>query len=146
MPIDLKNYHKDWKKISLFVRRLKAQNRCEFCDISNYAVLRRHDKTDDIEIAPVLPTSYKEARILADRANERELPFVEQKDPMFEGWSRWIVIVLTVAHFDHDTTNNELDNLFALCQKCHNNHDIEYRKKNRTTTRKTKTGQSELFD
>ena len=34
-----------------------------------------------------------------------------------------IKIVLTVAHMDHDKTNNRFSNLKALCQKCHLNHD-----------------------
>ena len=32
-------------------------------------------------------------------------------------------IVLTVAHLDHDKTNNRFSNLAALCQKCHLGHD-----------------------
>jgi hypothetical protein len=42
-----------------------------------------------------------------------------------------IRIVLTVAHLDHDPTNNEYSNLKAMCQKCYNNHDKEHRKANR---------------
>jgi len=33
------------------------------------------------------------------------------------------VVVLTVAHLDHDTWNNADENLAALCQRCHLNHD-----------------------
>lgn len=33
------------------------------------------------------------------------------------------VIVLTVAHLDHDVQNNDLENLKCLCQRCHLNHD-----------------------
>lgn len=33
------------------------------------------------------------------------------------------VVVLTVAHLDHDTTHNDEDNLAALCQRCHLGHD-----------------------
>lgn len=36
---------------------------------------------------------------------------------------------------DHNPQNNEPSNLKALCQKCHNNYDIEHRKE---TRRKTK--------
>ncbi len=41
-------------------------------------------------------------------------------DPHPETGSR---VVLTVAHLDQDTTNNGRDNLRALCQRCHLNHD-----------------------
>jgi 5-methylcytosine-specific restriction endonuclease McrA len=40
-------------------------------------------------------------------------------------------IVLTTAHPDHTPEHNEEDNLKALCQKCHNKHDIGHRKETR---------------
>lgn len=35
-------------------------------------------------------------------------------------------IILTVAHLDQDPTNNNLNNLLALCQRCHFNHDKKF--------------------
>lgn len=32
-------------------------------------------------------------------------------------------VVLTVAHLNHDTTDNRDENLKALCQSCHLNYD-----------------------
>jgi hypothetical protein len=40
-------------------------------------------------------------------------------------------VVLTVAHVDHDKTNNLFSNLAALCQKCHLGHDIKQHVDNR---------------
>lgn len=40
-------------------------------------------------------------------------------------------VVLTIAHIDHDTTNNTDANLRALCQRCHNEHDGPFRRHNR---------------
>ena len=40
-------------------------------------------------------------------------------------------VVLTVAHLDHDPTNNDDNNLAALCQRCHNRHDGPKRASNR---------------
>ncbi len=40
-------------------------------------------------------------------------------------------VVLTIAHLDHDVNNNDFSNLKALCQRCHNRYDIEFRKENR---------------
>lgn len=37
------------------------------------------------------------------------------------------VVVLTVAHLDQDPANNSLENLRALCQRCHNRHDARAR-------------------
>lgn len=44
-------------------------------------------------------------------------------------------VVLTVAHLDHDTTNNHDDNLRALCQRCHLFHDLEHHMANARRTR-----------
>lgn len=40
-------------------------------------------------------------------------------------------VVLTVAHVNHDVTDNRPDNLRAWCQRCHNTHDAAYRHANR---------------
>lgn len=53
--------------------------------------------------------------------------------------NKFIRVVLTVAHLNHDIKDNRSENLRALCQRCHNRHDKEYRKANR------KKKQPELF-
>lgn len=40
-------------------------------------------------------------------------------------------VVLTIAHIDHDTNHNDPDNLRALCQRCHNEHDAPFRARGR---------------
>ena len=63
---------------------------------------------------------------------------------------RWIhpetgsVVVLTVAHLDHDPTNNEESNLAALCQKCHNTYDAPKRAQNRKHNALRDAGQLRL--
>jgi len=47
-------------------------------------------------------------------------------------------VILTVAHLDHDKTNNEPTNLAALCQRDHLLHDIRYHAANRKYGRKHK--------
>ncbi len=57
-------------------------------------------------------------------------------------------VVLTIAHIDHDTTHNDYANLRAWCQRCHNTHDVDFRKKNRAATlieKQKESGQSTLF-
>jgi 5-methylcytosine-specific restriction endonuclease McrA len=56
-------------------------------------------------------------------------------------------IVLTIAHLDHDISNNEPSNLRALCQRCHLRWDHAQHQINAALTRarkRTERGQMEL--
>ena len=54
-------------------------------------------------------------------------------------------VVLTVAHvYDHRPEAANFLNLAALCQKCHNGHDAEMRRKNRRERLRRESGQAEL--
>jgi 5-methylcytosine-specific restriction endonuclease McrA len=55
------------------------------------------------------------------------------------------IVVLTVAHLDHQPENCVDDNLRALCQRCHNRYDAAHRRKNSARTRRTKKRNRELF-
>ena len=44
-------------------------------------------------------------------------------------------VVLTVAHLDHDTINNEHGNLKAMCQRCHLTYDAKFHAQNARKTR-----------
>lgn len=96
----------------------REQNKCRFCQVANYALGFRKDG----EFYSI------------DEANNNG--------------AKLIKIVLTIAHLDHDTANNDFSNLAALCQKCHLAHDLQFHKVNAAITRrnkKVKTGQIELF-
>lgn len=56
-----------------------------------------------------------------------------------------VKIVLTVAHLDHDPTNNADDNLAALCQKCHLAYDAKHHQANANKTRRSRKAVGELF-
>lgn len=56
-----------------------------------------------------------------------------------------IRIVCTVAHVDHDVTNNHETNLRFWCQLHHNRHDAKHRQENATITRHEKAGQLDLI-
>ncbi len=47
-------------------------------------------------------------------------------------------VVLTVAHLDHDTQNNKMYNLRAMCQRCHLTYDAAIHAKHATETRRAK--------
>ena len=55
-------------------------------------------------------------------------------------------VVLTVAHLNHDVTENDDANLRALCQRCHNVHDQKHRQANASRTRRSRRALGDLFD
>jgi 5-methylcytosine-specific restriction endonuclease McrA len=48
------------------------------------------------------------------------------------------IVVLTVAHRDHDLANNTMWNFRHWCQRCHNTHDARHRAENRRATKAAK--------
>lgn len=50
-------------------------------------------------------------------------------------------VVLTIAHLDHDVSNNDDSNLAALCQRCHLTHDAQQHAMNARQTRAHRSGQ-----
>ena len=135
MPIDYKKYPKNWKTEIVPKVKERYSNKCAFCGLKNYTVGNRigslfvptggnihHDKAGNGEL------SYKEARELVNHCNE----FADDN---------LIVIVLTVAHLDHDITNNDLLNLKPLCKKCHLNYDKVHHATNSRNTRNLKKKQ-----
>ena len=57
-------------------------------------------------------------------------------------------VVLTVAHLDHDTGNNDPGNLRAMCQRCHLTYDAKLHAAHAAQTRRRRqvdAGQLELF-
>lgn len=139
MPIDYKKYPSNWKTEIVPKVKARENNRCAFCGVKNYSVGYRegskfiptagnemHNKAGNGEL------SYKEARELVKHCNE----FCDDN---------LIVIVLTVAHLDHDIINNDLSNLKALCQKCHLNYDKNFHAENRRKNQNYKKGLNDLF-
>ena len=54
-------------------------------------------------------------------------------------------VLLTVAHRDRDPTHNDMDNLAAMCQGCHNRYDHEHRMGTAATTRHERKASGDLF-
>lgn len=121
MPCDYKKYHPEWKtKIRPDILE-RANNCCEVCGVPNYAIIHRVDGN----------------WILA--------PEGHMADAMALDGIKFVKIILTIAHLDHDITHNEYSNLKAMCQKCHNSYDTEYRKGNRKNTLQNKKKQLNIF-
>lgn len=122
----------------------RSQNKCEFCGVDNYSVGKRNEKGVFIPIvskqssAPVKYATYKEALFDAKCWNEIVVSDAEEEGVKPPKKPPYFVIVLTVAHLDHDATNNDLQNLKHLCQKCHLQHDATQHVKNARETLKQK--------
>lgn len=115
MPINYKDYHPRWKKISEFIRFYRAGNRCEWCKVENYAVgywIEGCFITED------------RVREYLDRTG---IDLTERIGPD----AKPIKIILTVAHLDRNVKNNSFFNLAALCQRCHLNYDRSQHVRNR---------------
>lgn len=56
------------------------------------------------------------------------------------------IVVLTVAHLDHQPENVDPANLKAWCQRCHLVYDAPHHAKNAAETRRQRKGNGELFD
>ena len=136
MPIDYKEYHPDWKAISLRIRKERAGNKCEWCGVDHGDVVRVNSATKQREWAGFFSSDHRGAREYAETMNRSA----------DDGLGKWWPVVLTVAHIDHDKTNNDDTNLAALCQRCHLGHDRKHHENNRRYGRNWKRDQTSLFN
>jgi hypothetical protein len=145
MPIDYSRYPADWKAISRRIRFERAGGKCEWCGAPNgLYVIRRDDGTFKTWTNCEQDRDTRGVFWLAWQEEDGEI--CSDYDT-FRGNDRPIKIVLTVAHLDHDTTNNDDSNLAALCQRDHLRHDAQHHAKNAAQTRrrrKVEAGQGEF--
>ena len=125
-PCDYSLYPKNWKTEIRPAILERDNNCCKFCGVENYSVGYRDKKGVWNNIAPTMQGE------------------TDAMDAEMDGF-KIIKIVLTIMHLDHDTTNNNYDNLASGCQKCHLNYDKEHHKKNSRATRENKKGLQKLF-
>lgn len=132
MPCDYNNYPKNWKTEIRPSILLRANNCCEVCGVKNGDVGYR-DKEG----------KFYESMETLDLLEKTGYDIFSKGEPLghIGGDQKPIKIVLTIAHLDHDTNNNDYSNLKALCQLHHLRHDIGHHKE----TRRKKKGLQELF-
>ena len=147
MPIKAENralYPADWQAVRLRILQ-RAGYRCEHpgCMARQYSVgwWITDPNTQAWRWSPAWgqndnPRTYQEARQMAaeldhDRSEEGPKP---------------IVIVLTIAHLNHDPTDNRDDNLAAMCQRHHLAYDAEYHQITAYRTRKAAAQTADLFE
>lgn len=141
MPIDYSKYPKNWKT-EIRPRILKrAENKCEFCKIDNYAVTYydEHGKRQ-LDYSEELCDEFKRKRTYTSSMKYKKM--MEKECPEL----RFAVVVLTIAHLDHDISNSDDQNLRALCQKCHLGYDAKHHAMNAAVTRAKRRKQNYLFD
>ncbi|MBP9889312.1 MAG: hypothetical protein KBF93_23660 [Leptospiraceae bacterium] len=132
MPIKPENkklYPKNWKEISLYIRKERASGKCEFCGVENYSV--GHWVEDKFF-----------ATNEAIRMNEMYGLNVYESIPENKDF---VKVVLTVAHLDHNPSNCDYSNLRALCQRCHLRYDAKHHATTARQTRDKKYGIQYLF-
>lgn len=127
MPMDKAKYPDNWKEISRGIRERDGW-KCVWCGLANGVV------------------GYRERGRFVQLADCRENCGMEIDAAIEDGY-KVIVIVLTVAHLDHNPQNCDPSNLVSLCQKCHLNYDQDHHLRNAKATRRAKRlrVQPELF-
>lgn len=133
MPIKPENkgrYPANWNVIRDQILN-RACHRCECCGAPQYGVgqwiddqfLLARGAVDYNRLQYALV--HAAARALADQLNAAEQPAV-----------KYIVIVLTIAHLDHQPENCGTANLRAWCQRCHLRYDTDHHQKNAPANRR----------
>lgn len=122
MPIDYKKYPKNWKtEIRPYILN-RANFCCEFCKVENHKLILRGEFNG-------IDCYQDEDGFIYDAKTSIKIggDYVGEVHPT----NKFVKVVLTVAHLDQNINNNDFDNLKALCQRCHNRHDIQERVKKR---------------
>ena len=151
MPINDQNYPENWTDMRKAVLE-RAQNRCEQCNVHNYAIVQNINKKyvpiggnllldlagDGCFYPSANCWNYQDGVKFRDEMNET---ICDSDTP------KYILVVLTVAHLDHDADNKDvkLDRLKAMCQCCHLQYDAPYKAQKRKEKKLLATQQSKLF-
>lgn len=110
MPIDYKRYPWDWQSRIVPSVLTRANNCCENCGLKNGQVIWSETYT----------ARRKNKTVYRQR-------WYNEKSTHIHSKGKWVKVVLTVAHLDHDEHNQHvpLERLRALCQRCHLEYDRE---------------------
>ena len=155
MPIKPENrarYPANWKQISAEARA-RAGNCCQHpgCMARQYAVGSWEKRGSDWEWQPIMGSAFHDAAGQGFAWPSMQPPtYAEARQIAADlSWgnedAKFIVIVLTVAHLDHNPENCDPSNLRAMCQRHHLAYDHDHRRANAQATRRTKAGTLEMF-
>lgn len=135
MPIraDLKHIYNspEWKEVIRPRILERAKNRCEFCGKPNrtdiYQIVDRA-KRRMYWIEPIILDSGTHTHLIDHTG--RLLATDADALPLAPGYV--VRVVLTIAHLNHTPDDMRDENLAALCQWCHLNHDFGHHQLTRT--------------
>lgn len=166
MPIKPENrarYPKDWATISLAVKE-RAQYRCEHHDDAGRCKARQYAVGHWERRRNIVTRSERWLWVEACGNAEHDCAGGGLRWPSGDRWTfaearqfaaesfeanpdapKPLVIVLTVAHLNHQPEDCRPENLAALCQRHHLALDHDHHRANAQATRRAKAGTLELF-
>lgn len=132
MPIRTERKHlypANWRSEIVPAVRERSGNRCEVCGVLNGAVITRGSScgTDALQW-----WIYEGSFLIRSQSDGKAF---DTTGEWFIEWRPPIMVVLTVAHLNHDEADNRLENLSHLCQLHHNRHDATHRASGRKARR-----------
>ena len=137
MPIrtsERARYPADWPKISRQVRE-EAKNRCERCCAPNGETILRGAGPD------AGTYMLEEGEVFCAETGEFK---GVRRGSEYEG-DRFVRVVLTVAHLNHQPEDCRRENLRAWCQRCHLTYDAKHHARNARETMRRKRADGDLF-
>ena len=144
MPIRPENKHrypKDWKSISLAAKE-RAQWRCQHdgCQARQYSIGIWFVDDDGIH------RWAEQYEATATYADARQVAAEAWWEVQHVGGDKLTVIVLTVAHLNHQPEDCRPENLSVMCQRHHLAYDADLHKQTAYATRKARNATSDLFE
>jgi hypothetical protein len=146
MPIKPENrarYPAEWPAIALAARE-RAGWKCqhEGCGAHQYSVGWWHERWPGFVWVPEWP---KDGVFMGQTCADARAVAAGIQDAT-DGGEKPTVIVLTLAHLDHQPENVADDNLRLLCQRHHLAHDQEHHIQNSRATRRARLAIGDLFE
>jgi 5-methylcytosine-specific restriction endonuclease McrA len=130
MPCDYSKYPANWKSEIRPAILERAEHKCELCGLQNHLVGYRA-KDGTFYTWEFIESQLEQFGI--DLFDDLLKHHIGKDGRILKKATK---IVLTVAHLDHDISNNDYSNLKALCQRCHLDHDKEQHKATRQINKK----------
>ncbi len=144
MPIRPENkerYPANWPEISKAIRE-RAGDKCEQCGVANGAEIMRFTSEDYHGLPVFCLRDTGDVFSAMDGSRVGFEPPLALEDQI---GGKWVKVILTVAHRDHQPENCDPDNLRCWCQRCHNAYDAPMRRAGTKARRRIGGAINDLF-